>query len=163
MDLTTKAEALARAAHEGQVDKSGAPYATHPERVAARVSEDDELVAIAWLHDVVEDTPITLDDLRGREFPESVVAAVDALTKRAGESKEGLLRPGCGQLACPAGEVRRHRGQQRPRSARGARCRHAEAVARKVPVCPPAAAGSVVVGTERSTHRSTTPQLVTRR
>lgn len=87
MNLTTEAEALARAAHEGQVDKAGQPYATHPERVAARVAGDDELVAIAWLHDVVEDTGITLDELRGKGFPESVVTAVDALTKRADQAR----------------------------------------------------------------------------
>lgn len=87
MNLITEAESLAREAHDGQVDKAGQPYATHPARVADRVAGDDELVAIAWLHDVVEDTPITLEDLRHRGFPETVVAAVDALTKRDDEPK----------------------------------------------------------------------------
>ena len=57
-----KAEALARAAHATQVDLSGEPYTNHLARVAARVTSDDEK-AVAWLHDILEDTPTTPDDL----------------------------------------------------------------------------------------------------
>lgn len=87
MDLESEAETLARTAHGGQVDKSGMPYAEHPARVAARVHGGDARAA-AWLHDVVEDTHVTFDDLRARGFPEQVVAAIDAVTKRAGEPSE---------------------------------------------------------------------------
>lgn len=80
-----RAEQIARAAHEGQVDKTGHPYITHPQRVAARVRGDDLAEAVAWLHDVVEDTTVTLDDL-AREFPPAVVDAVDALTRRPDQS-----------------------------------------------------------------------------
>ena len=55
-DLAARAETLARAAHAGQVDKAGAPYAAHPARVAAAVAGDPLAEATAWLHDVVEDT-----------------------------------------------------------------------------------------------------------
>lgn len=83
------ARVLARAAHAGQVDKCGEPYIDHPRRVAEAVREDCgdlDATAVAWLHDVVEDTPVTLDDLRRCGFSERVVGAVDAITKRKGES-----------------------------------------------------------------------------
>ncbi len=80
-DMVAQAEAFARRARQGQVDKAGAPYATHPERVAGRVAPSPFAQAAAWLHDVVEDTPITLDDLTAEGFPAEVVAAVGALTR----------------------------------------------------------------------------------
>lgn len=85
--LVEAARLVATAAHAGQVDKGGAPYIEHPAFVADRVREiggDEAAVAAAWLHDVVEDTRFTLDAL-AVVFPESVVEAVDALTRRDGE------------------------------------------------------------------------------
>ncbi|MFZ2526639.1 MAG: HD domain-containing protein [Rhodococcus sp. (in: high G+C Gram-positive bacteria)] len=79
------AEQIATTAHHGQVDKAGRPYITHPARVAARVAGDDYAVAAAWLHDVVEDTEVTLADLE-QLFPPEVTAAVEALTRRPGEA-----------------------------------------------------------------------------
>ncbi|TCN53453.1 HD domain-containing protein [Rhodococcus sp. SMB37] len=79
------AEMMAAEAHAGQVDKAGQPYITHPARVAARVAGDEHAVAAAWLHDVVEDTEITLADLE-QAFPPDVTAAVDALTRRRDET-----------------------------------------------------------------------------
>lgn len=84
--INTRAEAIARAAHSGQVDKSGQPYIEHPARVAARVQGDELLEAIAWLHDVIEDTDVQLADLRA-EFPDAVVDAVEAISHRAGEPR----------------------------------------------------------------------------
>ncbi|KXX58406.1 HD domain-containing protein [Rhodococcus sp. LB1] len=78
------AEQIASAAHDGQVDKAGQPYIAHPARVAARVGGDERAVAAAWLHDVVEDSDVTLADLE-ESFPVEVTAAVDALTRRGGE------------------------------------------------------------------------------
>ncbi len=78
------AEMIAAEAHAGQVDKAGQPYITHPARVAARVAGDEHAVAAAWLHDVVEDTEVTLADLE-QAFPPDVTAAVDALTRRRDE------------------------------------------------------------------------------
>jgi (p)ppGpp synthase/HD superfamily hydrolase len=85
------AVALAARAHAGQFDKAGKPYIDHPLRVMARVTTPDERVA-AILHDVVEDTAVTLGDLRGGGCPEEVVAAVDSLTKRLGEDKMAYYR-----------------------------------------------------------------------
>lgn len=96
-DLVTEAKEVATQAHQGQVDKTGAPYIGHPQRVADHVSryvasENLEVArAVAWLHDVVEDTPIALAELEQR-FPPAVVTAVDAMTKRAGEEKDAYYR-----------------------------------------------------------------------
>lgn len=92
--MIAAAEELARAAHEGQVDKAGAAYIDHPRRVAARVAElvPAELrapaVTAAWLHDVVEDTFVTLEQLRKAGFPAAVTDAVARVTKRPGQSVE---------------------------------------------------------------------------
>lgn len=87
------AEALARAAHADGTDKLGVPYIEHVEAVAKMCKEEwpgdsfkNEGIAAAWLHDVVEDTEVTLDGL-ARYFPKSVVKAVDALTHRKGETR----------------------------------------------------------------------------
>ena len=77
------ARALATKAHEGQTDKAGLPYITHPERVASRLSTPEAQV-VGWLHDTVEDTPITLRDIEATFGPETA-AAVDAISRRDGE------------------------------------------------------------------------------
>lgn len=89
------AAAVARTAHAGQTDKAGQPYLAHPARVAAAVAHtgaDAEVQAAAWLHDVVEDTSVTLDDLTAMGFSRRVVDAVDALTRREHESHEQAVR-----------------------------------------------------------------------
>ena len=84
------AEQVARRAHGDTRNKhSGELYILHPERVVAylrRAGADDFRLAIGWLHDVVEDTSITLADL-ALIFPARIVAAVDALTHRKGERR----------------------------------------------------------------------------
>ena len=90
-DLVTTARDIATAAHRGQVDKSGAPYIGHPARVAdhaATAGGDERVVAAAWLHDLVEDTDVTPDDLRAAGIPDDVVAAVVAVSKVPGEAVE---------------------------------------------------------------------------
>lgn len=83
---------IALEVHAGQVDKAGQPYILHPMRMAARF-RDLELVQIALLHDVVEDSEVwTLKRLRQAEFSERVVTAVDALTRREGESYLDFIR-----------------------------------------------------------------------
>ncbi len=69
--------------HRGQTDKAGQPYIFHPIRVMENLGADasDEEKMAALLHDVVEDCGVSLDDLRGVGFSESVVVAVDHLTK----------------------------------------------------------------------------------
>ncbi|MGJ7039203.1 (p)ppGpp synthase/HD superfamily hydrolase [Shinella sp. BE166] len=87
--MLSRAIALAAKAHDGQTDKNGAPYIFHPVRVASTFS-DETLQTIAVLHDVVEDTAITLSDLDAH-FPQGVVNAVDALTRRPGETYEDFI------------------------------------------------------------------------
>ncbi len=83
------AKDIAARAHAGQTRRDGVPYLTHPAAVAASVPPT--LQPIAWLHDVCEDSDVTLDDLRGAGLPESVVEAVGAITKREGEEYEAYL------------------------------------------------------------------------
>lgn len=86
MSTLERAIEIAAAAHAGQVDKAGQPYILHPIRVMLHVSSDFERMA-AVLHDVVEDTPVTLQQLTDSGFPAEVVAAIEALTKRPGETR----------------------------------------------------------------------------
>lgn len=76
---------LAAQNHRNQFDKAGKPYILHPLRVMFNLgpdaSENERIAAI--LHDIVEDTPITLENLREMGFCEEVVEAVDHLTKNA--------------------------------------------------------------------------------
>ena len=81
-DLTIKAMNLAYTAHHGQFDKGGVPYIFHPIHLAEQM--DDEIsTCVALLHDTVEDTDVTLEQL-AREFPGEVVDAVSLLTHAEG-------------------------------------------------------------------------------
>ena len=83
--MLEQAIALAATAHAGQKDKGGAPYIFHPLRVMlACHGEDAQICAV--LHDVIEDTPWTLDGLRAQGYGENILSALDALTRREGES-----------------------------------------------------------------------------
>jgi len=82
-----RAIAIAAVAHEGQVDKAGAPYILHPLRMMLAVTTPEARMA-AVLHDVVEDGDVTLEQLRAEGFPAAVVEAVDALTKREHEEDD---------------------------------------------------------------------------
>lgn len=87
------ADALAEAAHAGQVDKAGQPYVGHVRAVAAMLTEHgDNAVMAGLLHDIVEDTDVTLDQLRELGYPEEVVRAVDAVSRRDGETYMDLIR-----------------------------------------------------------------------
>ena len=81
---------LAVQKHRGQVDKAGQPYILHPMRVMCRMKTEHEMMA-AILHDIVEDTDVSLDDLRDAGYPEAVIEAVDCLSRREGESYEDFL------------------------------------------------------------------------
>ncbi len=78
-EQTKKALALCFAAHKDQVDKSGMPYVFHPFHLAEQM-QTEETVTAALLHDVVEDTEYTLEDLRRMGFAESVLEALALLT-----------------------------------------------------------------------------------
>ena len=90
---------LAARAHQGQLDLAGAPYICHPMRVAlAMTSEDQRIVAI--LHDVIEDTAITYEDLVQAGYSAQIIAAVEALTKRTGEKRiEAAVRAKANAIA----------------------------------------------------------------
>ncbi len=78
-EMTKKAIRLMFDLHKEQTDKSGLPYVFHPWHVAE--SMDDEITAtVALLHDAVEDTDLTLEDVREAGFPEEVVAALGCMT-----------------------------------------------------------------------------------
>ena len=86
MPTIERAIEIAANAHAGQRDKAGQPYIFHPLRVMFRVNGEHEQMA-AVLHDVVEDTAITIDDLAREGFPPAVLRAVEALTKLPGETR----------------------------------------------------------------------------
>ena len=77
--LTNKAMQIAYTAHHGQVDKGGLPYIFHPYHLAEQMTDEDTTVA-ALLHDVVEDTDYTLEDLKELGFSPQVLVAVALLT-----------------------------------------------------------------------------------
>lgn len=82
--------ALAARAHRGQVDKGGQPYILHVLRVMLR-QEDETARIVAVLHDVLEDTPVTLADLQTAGYDEHVCEAVDCLTRRSAETYEDMI------------------------------------------------------------------------
>ena len=90
MDALALAEEIAREAHKGQVDKAGKEYINHPLYVASQMTTKDEKI-VALLHDVVEDTHVTLEYLRKQGFSSEIVDAVDAITKRDNEDYSEYL------------------------------------------------------------------------
>lgn len=94
--LLSKAIALAATKHADQFDKGGSPYILHVLKVMHYTKSDDlEILIIAVLHDIVEDTDVTYDDLRLMGFSERVIAGIAALTKLPGQThkeyKAGIL------------------------------------------------------------------------
>ena len=79
--LTKKALALCWAAHKDQRDKSGLPYFIHPLHLAEQM-DTEEAICTALLHDVLEDSPLTLSDLRQAGFPPAVLRALSLLCHR---------------------------------------------------------------------------------
>ena len=80
--LTNKALRLAYAAHHGQTDKSGQPYIFHPYHLAEQMTDEISTCA-ALLHDVVEDTAVTIEELE-QEFPKEVTGVLRLLTHEKG-------------------------------------------------------------------------------
>lgn len=77
--LTRKAMIIAYNAHKNQVDKSGVPYIYHPIHVAEQMDTEVECI-VALLHDVVEDTDVTFEQLKS-EFPSEIIDILKLLTK----------------------------------------------------------------------------------
>jgi len=91
MNQIMKALKLAVGAHAGQEDQGGGPYIDHPVRVADGCKvHGDEFAIVALLHDVVEDTDVTWSQIE-EQFGPAVASAVDALTRRLGESYTDFL------------------------------------------------------------------------
>ena len=78
-NLTKKAMKIAFTAHKEQVDKNGMPYIYHPIHVAEQMT-DEATICVALLHDVIEDTDITIEMLAAEGFPDSVLTALQLLT-----------------------------------------------------------------------------------
>jgi len=76
---TKKALKLCFEAHKNQTDKSGLPYVFHPFHVAEQMT-DEKTTIVALLHDVIEDTSYTLQDLRNQGFDEDVLSALELMT-----------------------------------------------------------------------------------
>lgn len=96
MNLEIKQGTLERAieiaarTHAGQVDKGGAPYILHPLRVMLRVAPGAQQI-VAVLHDVVEDSEVTFEDLEREGFSAEVISGLRAVTKIEGESYEDFV------------------------------------------------------------------------
>lgn len=89
--MCEKAMRIAKRVHAGQKDKAGAEYYLHPFHVASQVKTEEEKI-VAYLHDVVEDSEVSLEDLKKEGFSERVVAAIDAISKRKGEEYDLYLQ-----------------------------------------------------------------------
>ena len=80
--LIQLAEDIATKAHAGQFRRGGeTPYIEHPKAVVGRVGSDPDAIVVAWLHDVIEDTPVSAESLRQAGIPERLVQEVVLLTK----------------------------------------------------------------------------------
>ena len=79
MNLLEKAISVALEAHENVVTRSGRPYILHPLRLMLQMDSEEEMIT-AVLHDVVEDSEFTLDDLAAMGFPDPVLGALVLLT-----------------------------------------------------------------------------------
>jgi (p)ppGpp synthase/HD superfamily hydrolase len=82
-DLTKKAMRFCYEAHKDQYDKGGIPYVFHSLHIAEQL-RSEEAICVALLHDVVEDTEYTIDDVRNLGFPDEIVDAVSCITKPKG-------------------------------------------------------------------------------
>jgi (p)ppGpp synthase/HD superfamily hydrolase len=101
MMTSADAKAFARVHHSGELDKAEQPYIEHLERVVfaaerrAQHAHDsglpvdpDQVTQAAWLHDVIENTSVMINELRETGFSESVIAMVELLTKPKGQAEE---------------------------------------------------------------------------
>ncbi len=86
-----KALEIALQAHRGQQDRYGEPYILHPLRVMARVHTEEQKI-VALLHDVIEDSAWTIEQLEQEGFVVEILEAVQALTKQPGEDYMNYIR-----------------------------------------------------------------------
>jgi len=92
MNILAKAIMFASEKHVDQLDKGSRAYILHPLRMMMRLrTNDDELMAIAVLHDVVEDCKVSFDDLRHLGMTKRVIDGVKSLTRQNGETYEQFI------------------------------------------------------------------------
>lgn len=91
MDQLQLAQHLATVYHQGQVDIGGTPYIEHPQAVVNRLPQDPQLQTLAWLHDLVEDTPLTLEQVSQYFFDPEVLQGLRVITRVDQESYEAYL------------------------------------------------------------------------
>lgn len=89
-ELIELALKIAISAHRSQTDKMGKAYILHPLRVAHRCKTDEERI-VAILHDTIEDSQVTSDDLLNNGFPRNIVDAVLSVTHQQGETYEEFV------------------------------------------------------------------------
>lgn len=95
-----KAFEIASMAHKNQRDKGGTEYIAHPLAVSEMVGSIDEKI-VALLHDVVEDTYVTLEELTAFGFGKDIIEAIDAISKKPGEPLQDYMnRVKNNRLAC---------------------------------------------------------------
>lgn len=85
MNIIEKSLDIALKAYSGQKDKAGKTYILHPLRIMNKMETEEE-ISVALLHDVIEDSNYTAEDLLNNNIPSDVVDAVQSLTKFKGES-----------------------------------------------------------------------------
>ena len=90
VNLLNLAIAIAEKAHAGQIDKAGKPYILHPLTVMAQM-DDVESKIVAVLHDAIEDSDLTINELSQQGFPELITEAIAAITKLDGELYDDYL------------------------------------------------------------------------
>lgn len=88
--MQEKAARLMLEMHKGQTDKSGQPYFLHPMRVALNCDTPDQKI-VAFLHDILEDTPMTPDNLRDFGFSAEIIEAIKSVTRAEGESYDEFI------------------------------------------------------------------------
>lgn len=90
-ELTKKAMRLCYRAHDGQVDKGGVPYVFHPFHVAEQMHSEYD-ICVALMHDVLEDTDYTIEDIRSEGFPEEILQALLCITRDKNTAYEDYIR-----------------------------------------------------------------------
>ena len=91
MELLSKAIIIATKAHDGQLDKADKPYILHPLRVMINVNSIDMKI-IAILHDVLEDSELTVKDLLNEGFSKEIIEAIECLTRKETESYMDFIK-----------------------------------------------------------------------
>lgn len=89
-DLTKKAMRLCYRAHDGQMDKGGVPYVFHPFHVAEQMHTEYD-ICVALMHDVLEDTDCTIEEVRSVGFPDEIIEALLCITRADGVAYEDYI------------------------------------------------------------------------